>query len=92
MCGLSQPGALRSEVKEETVASSVSPELRYACRYWIEHVKRSQQSIIDGGAVHVFLQTHLLHWLEAMSLMGETDECVRLLARLQALIAVRVST
>ena len=59
-------------MKEETVASSVSPELRYACRYWIEHVKRSHQSIIDGGAVHVFLQTHLLHWLEAMSLMGET--------------------
>lgn len=92
LCGLFKPGTLRSEVAEETVASSLPPELQYACRYWVEHLQRSQQSIVDGGAVHVFLQTHLLHWLEAMSLIGETDECVRLLARLQALIAVRVST
>jgi hypothetical protein len=88
ICGLSQPGALRSEIGEETVASSLPPELQYACRYWVEHVERSQQSIFDGDAVHVFLQTHLLHWLEAMSLMEETEQCVRLLARLQALIAV----
>ena len=92
MCGLFKPGTLRSEVAEETVASSLPPELQYACRYWVEHVERGQESIADGDAVHVFLQTHLLHWLEAMSLMGETDQCVRLLARLQALIAVRVST
>lgn len=90
ICDLSKPGTLRSEVKEETVAGSVSPELRYACRYWVEHVERSQQSIVDGDAVHVFLQTHLLHWLEAMSLMGETGQCVRLLARMQALIVVSV--
>ena len=82
MCGLSQPGALRSEIGEETVASSLPPELQYACRYWVEHLQRSQQSIVDGDAVHVFLQTHLLHWLEAMNLMGETEQCVRLLARL----------
>jgi hypothetical protein len=89
MCSLSKPGAFRSEIGEETVASSLSPELQYACRYWVEHLTRSQQSIADGDAVHVFLQTHLLHWLEAMSLMGETGQCVRLLARLQALVAVR---
>ncbi|KAF2633134.1 hypothetical protein BU25DRAFT_445056 [Macroventuria anomochaeta] len=66
-------------------------KLRYACRYWVEHVERSQQSITDGDVVHVFLQTHLLHWLEAMSLMEETEQCVRLLARLQALVAVGVA-
>jgi hypothetical protein len=88
LCGLSKPGTLRSEVKEETVASSVSPELRYACRYWVEHLERGQQSIADGDAVHVFLQTHLLHWLEAMSLVGETDQCVRQLAALQTLVTV----
>jgi hypothetical protein len=92
MCSLSQPGTLRDEISEETVADSLPPQLRYACRYWVEHVERSQQSIADGDAVHVFLQTHLLHWLEAMSLMGETGQCVRLLAGLQALIAVGVGT
>jgi hypothetical protein len=89
MCSLSKPGALRSEVEEETIASSLPPELQYACRYWVEHLTRSQQSIADGDAVHVFLQTHLLHWLEAMSLMGEAGQCVGLLAKLQVLVAVR---
>ncbi|KAF2624116.1 hypothetical protein BU25DRAFT_348524 [Macroventuria anomochaeta] len=86
MCSFLKPGTLRSEIGEETVASSLPPELQYACRYWVEHLMRSQQSIAEGDAVHIFLQTHLLHWLEAMSLIGETSQCVRLLARLQALV------
>jgi hypothetical protein len=90
MCSLSEPGTLRRELEEETVASSLPQELQYACRYWVEHVERSQQGIADGDAVHVFLQTHLLHWLEAMSLMGEIGQCVRLLARLQMMATVRV--
>ncbi|KAJ4379964.1 hypothetical protein N0V86_004269 [Didymella sp. IMI 355093] len=73
MCNLSQPGALRSEIGDKTVTSSLPPELQYACRYWVEHLQRGQRSIANGDAVHIFLQTHLLHWLEAMSLMGETD-------------------
>jgi hypothetical protein len=44
---------------------------------------------MDGDAVHVFLQRHFLHWVEAMSLMGETAQCVRLLVVLQGLLAVR---
>ncbi|KAF1345606.1 hypothetical protein EJ07DRAFT_51567, partial [Lizonia empirigonia] len=87
MCSLSKPGTLRGEIREEAVASGLPPELQYACRYWVEHVERSHPSITDGDVVHIFLQMHLLHWLEAMSLMGETGQCVRLLARLQALIA-----
>jgi hypothetical protein len=90
MCHLLDPGTLRSEVEDYMVASSLLPELQYACRYWVKHLERGQQSIVDGDAVHVFLQTHLLHWLEAMSLIGETDQCVHLLATLQTMAAVRV--
>jgi hypothetical protein len=88
MCSLLKPGTLRSEVAEEIVASNLPPELQYACCYWIEHLERGQQSIADKDTSDVFLQTHLLHWLEAMSLIGETSRCVRLLARLQALVTV----
>jgi hypothetical protein len=91
MCSLSKPGASRSEIKEETVTSNLPPELQYACHYWVKHLTRSQRSIADGDAVHVFLQMHLLHWLEAMSLMGETYQCVRLLGRLQAIVAVSIT-
>jgi hypothetical protein len=91
MCSLSGAGVLKSEINEGTLGSSLPPEMQYACRYWVEHLERSQQSIADGDTSHVFLQTHLLHWLEVMGLIGETSQCVRLLARLQALVGVRNS-
>jgi hypothetical protein len=89
MCSLSEPSTLASETGEDIVAISLPSELRYACRYWVEHLERSQQKVIDGDTVHFFLQHHLLHWVEAMSLMGETAQCVRLLVVLQGLVAVR---
>jgi hypothetical protein len=90
MCSLPGPGTLRSEINPGSISSSLPPELQYACRYWVEHIEHGQRSIADGDAVHAFLQTHLLHWLEAMSLMGESGQCVRLLTRLQVLVAVRI--
>jgi hypothetical protein len=103
ICSLSKPGTLASDIGEDILAISLSSELRYACRYWVEHLECSQQNVIDGDTVHVFLQQnvvdgdtvhvflqhHLLHWVEAMSLMGETAQCVRLLVVLQGLVAVR---
>jgi hypothetical protein len=91
MCSLSGPGVLRSEIDQGTLSRSLPAEMQYACRYWVEHLERSQQSIADGDASHIFLQTHLLHWLEVMGLIGETSQCVRLLARLQTLVVVRNS-
>ena len=85
MCNLSNPGVLRKEIDEETVDRNLPPELQYACRYWVDHLERSGCSVKDGDATHHFLEKHLLHWLEAMSLLDETSLCVRLLARLQAL-------
>jgi hypothetical protein len=41
MCNLVGPGVLRSEINERTIASSLSPELQYACRYWVSHLKQS---------------------------------------------------
>jgi hypothetical protein len=88
MCGLSGPGVLKSEIDEGTIASSLSSEQQYACRYWVSHLKQSQQHIVDGDTTHLFLQKHLLHWLEAMSLMKESSRCVHLLESLQALTGV----
>jgi hypothetical protein len=89
MCSLSAPGVLRSEIDERTIASSLPPDLQYACRYWITHLKQSKQDILDGDITHLFLQKHLLYWFEAMSLMRESNRCVHLLNSLQALVGVR---
>ncbi|RYN18368.1 hypothetical protein AA0113_g9767 [Alternaria arborescens] len=91
MCSLSEPSTLVSDIGEDILAISLSSELRYACQYWVEHLERSQQNVIDGDTVHVFLQQHLLHWVEAMSLIGETAKCVRSLAVLQVLVAPSAS-
>jgi hypothetical protein len=79
MCSLSGPGVLRSEIDDGAVANSLPAELQYACRYWTSYLIQSQQDIIDGDTTHIFLQKHLLHWLEAMSLMRESSRCVHLL-------------
>ncbi|KAF2190141.1 vegetative incompatibility protein HET-E-1 [Zopfia rhizophila CBS 207.26] len=84
MCGL-QPGSSRSEIDEVRITSHLSPELQYACRYWVYHLKQSQRHVSDGDSIDIFLQKHLLHWLEAMSLVGETNKCMHLLETLYAL-------
>jgi hypothetical protein len=91
MCNLSDPGVLRREINGETIDRNLPPELQYACRYWISHLKQSQQHVVDGDTTHLFLQKHLLNWLEAMSLMRESSSCVHLLDSLQALAGVRFS-
>ena len=88
ICNLSEPGTRRSEIDESRITASLPPELQYACRYWVDHLERSRRGIEDRDATHRFLETHLLHWLEAMSLIDETGLCVRLVARLQSLVAV----
>ncbi|EDU43562.1 vegetative incompatibility protein HET-E-1 [Pyrenophora tritici-repentis Pt-1C-BFP] len=85
MCSLPGPGTLRSEIDEGRITSSLSPDLQYACRYWVDHLKQGQQDILDRDTTYLFLQQHLLHWLEAMSLIRESSRCVDLLDSLQAL-------
>jgi hypothetical protein len=89
MCNLLDPGVLRTGIDEETINRNLPPELQYACRYWVDHLERSGRRIEDGDATHRFLETRLLHWLEAMSLINETSLCVRLVARLQGLAKVQ---
>jgi hypothetical protein len=91
MCSLVGPGVLRSEINDRTVTSSLPPELQYACRYWTSHLIQSKEHIVGEDTTHLFLQKHLLHWLEAMSLMRESSRCFHLLDSLQALASVRSS-
>jgi len=91
MCSLSKPGMLRSEIDEGRITASLPLELQYACRHWVDHLERSHSSIEDGDATHRFLEKHLLHWLEAMSLMHELSLCVHLVATLQSLVMVELS-
>ncbi|EPS38391.1 hypothetical protein H072_7869 [Dactylellina haptotyla CBS 200.50] len=88
ICGLRSPGTLRHEIKTSVIESGLSMELRYACRYWVYHLQQSGDCVNDGDMVHKFLQRHVLHWLEAMSLSDEIRETISIVGALSAKVDV----
>jgi hypothetical protein len=91
ICGLRVPGALARDVQGERIEQCLPAELQYACRFWVQHLRKSETKLLDNGQVHVFLQEQLLHWLEALSLMRKTSEGVLAIISLESLVVVSVS-
>ncbi|KAH8429200.1 uncharacterized protein LDX57_006869 [Aspergillus melleus] len=85
MCNLANDGYLRSEI--HGIGQALSPELRYACRYWAKHLVDGK-SVIDQDRIYTFFAEHLLHWLEAMSILGLVPEVSRQLTSIEKLFAV----
>ncbi|CAG8428173.1 unnamed protein product [Penicillium salamii] len=88
ICHLSSPGVRNHEVEKTTVDNHISPGLQYACRYWIRHLKNSDESTIDWEMIENFFKLHLLHWLEALSLLGWISEAIENIHTLQSLAKV----
>jgi hypothetical protein len=86
ICGLRVPGALSSKVDNSCVEQCLPADLQYACRYWVQHLQRSEARLYDNDHVHKFLQNHFLHWLEALSLIGKTPDSVRMMTALQSMV------
>ena len=71
------------------VRDQLSQDLAYACVSWIEHVcliKGDDPSIVKR--VNDFLHRHLLHWLEAMSILRRSRETITLLRSLHGWVKV----
>jgi hypothetical protein len=88
ICGLRVPGKLRLEVDQLTIATGLPPEVQYACQYWVHHLKESKGSVRDGGPVYSFLASHLLHWLEALGLLGRISESIGMVDNLLSILDV----
>jgi hypothetical protein len=88
MCHLPSPATLCSEITQSEVDIALSPAVQYACRYWAAHLQKGKVDLLDNGSVYEFLQSHFLHWLEAMSLMGKTSEVIITLTDLAAMVDV----
>ncbi|KAF1814946.1 WD40 repeat-like protein [Eremomyces bilateralis CBS 781.70] len=87
ICGVDAPGMLVANIERTRLKQSLLPEAQYACRYWIDHIRRSGIQLRDNGQVHLFLQEHLLHWLEALGWMGKVSEGIHALAALESLVS-----
>lgn len=69
----------------------VSPSLRYACLYWIEHYRQSRTQLCDGDHVHRFFQNHSNEWVQVMVLMQKGSEIGALVRMYHSLLIVSIS-
>ncbi|GAW20559.1 hypothetical protein ANO14919_100670 [Xylariales sp. No.14919] len=64
--------------------------MRYGCVYWADHLGNAdlvvKQDLDDRGLVHMFLEEHLLHWLEALSLLKSLGSGIEALTKVSSLL------
>ncbi|KAI0857364.1 quinon protein alcohol dehydrogenase-like superfamily [Xylaria cubensis] len=82
MCDLKWPGSVCPY--SERVNGCLRPEVRYACQYWIHHTEQAGDFPQNNSEIYGFLNIHLLHWLEAMVLIGRIDEALMSLRLLRS--------
>ena len=63
LCFLMLPGTLTNEVDPYTLQCCLPQEVRYACRYWVDHLQRSNAKL-QGKRVHNFLKERFRHWID----------------------------
>ena len=85
---IDRPGALVTETDNSYIKQYLSPEVQYACLYWIQHLQKSGAQLSDSDQVHQFLQEHVLHWFEALGWMGKVLEGVYAIILLESLAPV----
>lgn len=92
---LPYPGSQIDEI--ETPDPDPLAAIRYSCAYWIDHlcngisensIPTYQNCLDDTGPVSVFLRTHFLHWVEALSLLQKISDNVSSLEKLEILLKV----
>jgi hypothetical protein len=86
ICDIKAPGVLVTDIESSQVKKCLSPEVQYACIYWVQHLQRSRAQLY--GHVYLFLQKHLLHWLEALSWIGKTSEGILAITSLESYVLV----
>ncbi|CDO69809.1 hypothetical protein BN946_scf184803.g7 [Trametes cinnabarina] len=83
ICGIdtSNDCLLNSEIPDlaDRVTRCLSPAVQYACRYWFRHLCHAEVGEELLLALEDFCDRHLLHWLEALSLLGCVDVAVEAL-------------
>ena len=88
LCQLRAPGARSSMVDKSEVDKCIPLQVQYACRYWVHHLQQCNLNRVNFSNVDEFLQTHILHWLEGLALMGCRSEGILMVKALNAMFPV----
>ena len=79
ICNLRHPGTLREELDPILVDQHLPPEIQYACQYWVHHCKAGNfREIKHLDRIYQFLKTHLIHWFEALCLLGQAYSLIEI--------------
>jgi hypothetical protein len=91
ICNLQNNGIQRREIHRNAISRCLPPDLQYACQFWVHHLVRSHDPVKALIHAFSFLQSHFLHWVEAMSLLGIISEVIENIQRLRSAVQVSVS-
>ncbi|KAH6714687.1 hypothetical protein BKA61DRAFT_481471, partial [Leptodontidium sp. MPI-SDFR-AT-0119] len=92
ICGLGTQDVHATDIKSSQIEQCLPFEVQYACLYWVQHLQKSDIQLYDNDQVHRFLQTHLLHWLEALSWMQNISEGVLAIFSLESIPLVSITS
>jgi len=88
ICDLWGPGVLITEIPDDTIQKGIPPHVQYACRYWLDHWRLGNPVEEDTRTIRKFLEQHLLHWLEGLSLIGEVSNGIHMIIALEKILSV----
>ncbi|KAF1965830.1 hypothetical protein BU23DRAFT_626770 [Bimuria novae-zelandiae CBS 107.79] len=88
ICSLSGPGVLRSEVDKGVITSNLSPELQYACRYWVSHLKQAMSLVGEiSRCIHLLDNLQTLIAPSAGTVLSFLLDAKRFVLRFQSVVA-----
>ena len=93
ICRMPTPGSPPKSTDTKILDKRLPKHLRYACRYWTEHLKcarlDSSCTYSKMRALKNFFRTKFLNWLEAMSLLGQMTQAVLMVIATTDLVQVK---
>ncbi|KAK6338388.1 hypothetical protein TWF730_002451 [Orbilia blumenaviensis] len=71
ICSLDSVGTRVTDIDPAIIQRNISPELQYACRYWVHHLKNCSDQKDDDMKIEIFIRHDILHLIEVLSILGQ---------------------
>lgn len=78
------------DLSPHQIDAHLSPELQYACLYWVFHLQESAMGHSMVTNVEHFCSKHFLQWLEALSWIDEKQKSVIMVDTLRSIFTVGI--
>jgi hypothetical protein len=94
MCDIHDPSLFNNEIPnlKARVSICIPEALRYSCQFWaghcLDHMRAADSHCLLPLGLEEFCTTHLLHWVEVLSLIKGFDTVRRVLPELIAVMDV----